>query len=169
MLLVSTAAESRLGTGQWVGGCSVPQKLPLLPSKGGAMKPTRPPPPRPLGEQAETQRRQREAEKIRQARERAQARIARSNQQEQQHAQQQVEQQRLAAIEAADKYADKLRLAEEGRLRAQERVRVKRLAGQSNQERDALALPQPGARTQTPSASLVVPKRVWKVKPAPTP
>jgi hypothetical protein len=167
--LVFTAAERRLGTEQRVGGPPALQKLPLLPSKSVAMKPTRPPQTQPLVEQTPAQRRQREAEKIRQARERAQARIARSNQQEQQQAQQQVEQQRLAAIEAADKYADKLRLAEEGRLRAQERVRVKRLANQSNQERDAATPLQLVARTQTPSTSLVVPKRVRKAKPAPPP
>lgn len=133
------------------------------------MKPTRPAVTKASAAQTEARRKQREAEKIRQARERAQARIARSNQQEQQQAQQQVEQQRLAAIEAAERYAEKMRLAEEGRVRAQERVRMKRLAIQSNQERETNALPQSVAKVHTPSVSVAVPRRARKTRPASPP
>lgn len=73
------------------------------------------------------QRRLRDAEKIRHAQERARARVSRTNQSDQLEAERAGELRRQQLLHLEEARAEKARLVEQSRLRAEERIRSKRL------------------------------------------
>ncbi|GAB9470051.1 hypothetical protein Gpo141_00007307 [Globisporangium polare] len=75
---------------------------------------------------SDEQRRLRDAEKIRHAQERARARVSRTNQSDQLEAERENEMRRQQLVCLEEVSAEKARVAEQSRLRAEERIRSKR-------------------------------------------